>query len=126
MAPRNAPWRSRWCWITRHVISAGAVWRRLSGLAGGLLLVLGLTASIPAVPASLAVISFVIGWVTTEPSDPDPWPADDVPVREIVIAWAVTAPIAVGGLRLGLRLLRRNRTLVLFLRRFGYDDAQAR
>jgi hypothetical protein len=33
--------------------------------------------------------------------------------------------IAVGGLRLGLRLVRRNRTLILFLRRFGYDDAQS-
>jgi hypothetical protein len=71
------------------------------------------------------VISFVLGWATTEPSDPDPWPPADVPVREIVLAWAITTPIAVVGLRIGLRLLRRNRTLVLFLRKFGYDDAQS-
>lgn len=101
------------------------LWRRLSGLTGGVLLVLGLTASIVAVPASVAVLGFAMGWATTDPSGSDPWPADDVPVREIVLAWAVSAPIAVGGLRLGLRLLRRNRTLVLFLRRFGYDQAQA-
>ena len=46
----------------------------------------GLTASIPAVPASIAVISFVIGWATTEPSDADRWPAEDVPVREVLLA----------------------------------------
>jgi hypothetical protein len=100
------------------------LWRRISDLTGTLLLVLGLTASLPAAPASLAVLSFVIGWATTDASDPDPWPAADVPVQEIVLAWAVTTPIAIGGLRIGLRLLRRNRTLVLFLRKFGYDDAQ--
>jgi hypothetical protein len=101
------------------------VWRRISTLAGGILLVVGLTASILAVPASLAIISFVIGWATTEPSDADRWPAEDVPVRDVLLAWAVATPLAVGGLRMGLRLVRRNRTLILFLRRFGYDDAQS-
>ena len=107
----------------RHLMRR--IWRRISGLTGSFLVLVGLTASIPAVPATVAVFSFALGWMTTEPSDPDPWPSDDVPVREIVVAWAVTAPIALGGLRLGLRLVRRNRTLILFLRRFGYDDAQA-
>ena len=101
------------------------LWRRISGMVGGLLLVLGLTASIPAVPANLAVIAFVVGWLGTDASDPEPFPPQDLPVREIILAWAVATPIAVGGVRLGLRLLRRNRTLVLFLRRFGYDDAQS-
>jgi hypothetical protein len=101
------------------------VWRRISSLAGGLLLILGLTASIPAVPSSLVVISFVLGWMTTGPTDPDPWPAPDVPVQEIVLAWAVATPVAIAGVKIGLRLLRRNRTLVLFLRRFGHDAAQS-
>jgi hypothetical protein len=101
------------------------LWRRISTVAGGILLAVGLTASIPAFPATLAVISFVLGWATTEPSDADRWPADDVPVREVLLTWAVTAPLAIVGLRLGLRLVRRNRTLILFLRRFGYDDAQS-
>lgn len=99
-------------------------WRRLSAAGGGLLLAIGLTASIPAVPASLAVLSFVIGWATTEPGDPDRWPADDVPVRDVLLVWAITVPLAIGGSRLGLALVRRHRTLVLFLRRFGHDDAQ--
>ena len=89
----------------RHV--GRRLWRRLSSLLGSLLLVIGLTASIPAVPASFAVVSFVLGWMTTEPSDPDPWPSADVPVREIILAWAVTTPLAIGGVRIGLRLLRR-------------------
>jgi hypothetical protein len=101
------------------------LWRKIGDLTGALLVVLGLTASIPALPASLAVISFVLGWATSQPTDPNPWPSADVPVRQIVIVWAIVTPIAIGGLRLGLRLLRRNRTLVLFLRRFGHDDAQS-
>jgi len=98
------------------------MWRRISAVAGGILVAVGLTASIPAVPASLAVVSFVIGWATTEPGDADRWPAEDVPVRQVLLAWAVVTPVAVGGLRMGLRLVRRNRTLILFLRRFGHDD----
>src|SRR5687768_2878168 len=107
----------------RHV--GRRLWRGISSVLGGLLLVVGLTASIPAVPATLAVISFVLGWATTDPSDSDPWPSPDVPVRQIILTWAVTAPLTVGGLRIGLRLLRRDRRLVLFLRKFGHDEAQS-
>jgi hypothetical protein len=101
------------------------LWRRISGAAGGLLVVVGLTASIPAVPANLAVIGIVLGWLTTEPSDPDPFPPEDLPLREIFLGWAVTTPMAIVGVKGGLRLLRRNRTLILLLRRFGHDDAQS-
>jgi hypothetical protein len=78
-----------------------------------------------AVPATLAVISFVLGWLTTEPNTNDAWPAPDVPVRTIVLVWAIVTPIAIGGIKWGLQLARGRRTLVLFLRRFGYDDAQS-
>ena len=99
--------------------------RRISGVLGGMLVVLGLTASIPAVPANLAVVGIVLGWITTQPSDPDPFPPPDFPVREIFLGWVVTTPIAIAGIKGGLRLLRRNRTLILLLRRFGHDDAQS-
>lgn len=99
--------------------------RRLSGVLGGFLVILGLTASIPAVPANLGVAGIVLGWITTEPSEPDSFPPPDFPVRETFLAWIVTTPIAILGIRGGLRLLRRNRTLILFLRRFGHDDAQS-
>lgn len=94
-------------------------------MVGALLLAIGLTASIPAVPATLAVVGFVLGWMTNDPADPNAWPTPDVPVREIVFAWAVLTPLAIVGTRAGLRLLRRHRTLVLFLRRFGHDEAQS-
>src|SRR5262245_48084737 len=101
------------------------IWRRVSEAVGAILLVVGLTASIPAIPANLAVASFVVGWVTTEPSDADRWPAADVPVGKVILAWALLTPLAIGGVRIGLRLVRGNRALILFLRRFGYDDAQS-
>jgi len=83
--------------------------------------VLGLTASIPAIPATVAVAGFAVAWASGEPRR---GPADDIPVRQVILVWAVAAPLAIGGLRIGLRLVRRNRTLILFLRRFRYDEAQ--
>ena len=107
----------------RHV--GRRLWRSVTSLTGALLLAIGLTASIPAVPATLGVVGIVLGWITTDPGDPDALPTPDVPVREIILACIVTAPLAVAGIRVGLRLLRRHRMLVLFLRRFGHDEAQS-
>jgi hypothetical protein len=101
------------------------LWRRLHVVAGALLLAVGLIASVPAVPLNLAALGFALGWLTTESTDPDPWPDADVPVRELLLAWAVVTPVALVATRGGLRLLRRNRALILFLRRFGHDAAQA-
>ena len=64
------------------------VWQRLGSLVGAILLVAGLTASIAAVPTSIAAASFVVGWMATSDKDPDPWPSRDVPVREILLAHA--------------------------------------
>ena len=70
---------------------------------------------------ALAVAGLAIAWASGEPKRR---PADDIPVRQVILVWAVATPVAIGGLRIGLRLVRRNRTLILFLRRFRYDDAQ--
>ena len=94
-------------------------------MVGVLILTLGMLASIVAVPANIAVVSFVLGWLTSEPTASEQWPTPDIPVREIVIAWALATPLAIAAIRGGLRLVRRDRRLVLFLRRFGYDDAQS-
>jgi hypothetical protein len=101
------------------------LWRRVSGFAGAVLVVIGLTASIAAVPSSVAVLGFVVGWVAGDESDAEPWPPDDLPMREIWLAWGISTPLAIAGIKGGLGLLRRDRALVLFLRRFGYDDAQS-
>ena len=107
----------------RHV--GRRLWRSVTSLTGALLLAIGLTASIPALPATLGVVGVILGWITTDPGDPDAWPTPDVPVGAIFLTFAVTAPLTVVGIRTGLRLLRRYRMLVLFLRRFGHDEAQS-
>jgi hypothetical protein len=93
------------------------LWRSLATVAGAVLVGLGLAASIPSVPLSIAVLGLVAGWVTSEP-------LEELPAGQILLAWAILTPVAIVGLRSGLRLLRRYRTLVLFLRRFGHDEAQ--
>lgn len=96
---------------------ARRAWRSLATLAGAVLIGVGLLASVGAVPATIGVIGLFAGWITSEP-------LDEIPAAELVIAWAILTPLAIGGLRYGLQLLRRDRTLVLFLRRFGHDEAQ--
>lgn len=91
--------------------------RRLVTLAGGALVLIGVTASIGAVPACIGALALLAGWVLSDP-------IDDLPPTETVLACVILTPVAIGGLYYGLRLLRRHRTFVLFLRRFGHDDAQ--
>ena len=55
--------------------------------------------------------------VSTWPQTLPRWNAD------LLLAAAVSITITVAGLTVGLRLLRGNRELVLFLRRFGYGAA---
>jgi hypothetical protein len=91
----------------------------MARFAGGALLLIGLLASVVAIPTSLVPIGIVLGWFAGEEMT---FPAD-MPLLEILLAWAVCAPLALAGVIFGLRLVRRGRRLVLFLRRFGYDDA---
>lgn len=99
------------------------VWRALVTVTAGLLVLVGLVAAVVAIPATFAVVGFVIGWVTTDPGDPDQFPTDDVPVGPIALVWLVSGAIAIFAGRYGRRWLRDRRGIVLFLRRFGYDDA---
>lgn len=96
---------------------ARRAWRRLVTVAGGALVLIGVTASIGAVPACIGALALLAGWVLSDP-------IDDLPPTETVLACVILTPVAIGGLYYGLRLLRRHRTFVLFLRRFGHDDAQ--
>ncbi len=98
-------------------------WRQLGAFWGGTLLVVGLLASLVALPTTLAVATFVLGRFDEPAAGEEPWPTPEVPVEEIVLAWGISTPIAIVGLMMGPRLLRGERKLVLFLRRFGYADA---
>src|SRR5258705_923219 len=94
------------------------LWRPIATLIGALLLVVGIAASIVAVPAT--VLAFA--WLMGENVAADVAPGRNLTSDEILTAWAIAVPLAIFGIRRGLRFARGGRTLVLFLRRFGYDD----
>jgi hypothetical protein len=100
---------------------ARRLWKRAALLAGVLLFVTGLAASVVAVPAGLLTLAWLADEDVTVPLQDGRTLAAD----QILLAFAIAAPLAVVGVRRGLRMMRRGRTLVLFLRRFGYDDAQS-
>lgn len=97
------------------------IMRTLAELSGGVLVVLGLLATIVAIATSFGVVGLVWGMFASV--DGEPWPPEGFPVFAVVLAWAVSVPLALAGLMGGLRILRRPRGVVLFLRRFGYDEA---
>ncbi len=82
--------------------------------------VLGVVAGLPLIVAGVAglygVILIGIFFVYVHPDQ-----AKDQ--RDAILTGAACAAAALIGLGLGLRLLRGRRRLVLFLRRFGFDDA---
>ena len=73
--------------------------RSVGKAAGTLLILIGLLASIGAVPATFAVLALLAGWITSEP-------LEELAATETVIAWAILTSLATSGLYYGLRLLR--------------------
>jgi hypothetical protein len=112
--------------------------RSINTLVGGLMVFLGLIASIGVFPTFVYVVGIVMGEPKLLPTMLDPvamsldlfgidvsrWP-ENMPGAdaELLLAGALSIAIMVVGLTVGLRLLRGNRKLVLFLRRFGYGAA---
>ena len=84
---------------------------------GSVLVVLGLIATLVIVPAGLVTVGDVISRLD---NDPETTISPDVPVREIEVVFIVSVMMAWVGLRHGRRLVRGRRSMVLFLRRFGY------
>lgn len=103
----------------RHVLRR--LWQPIATLAGAALLVLGVAASVVAIPANF----LALGWLLGENVNIELTAERTVTANEILLVWAVATPLAFFGVSRGLRLVRMGRTLVLFLRRFGYDDAQS-
>ncbi|MEW8692389.1 MAG: hypothetical protein AB2535_15065 [Candidatus Thiodiazotropha endolucinida] len=87
--------------------------RKLTQLLGALFFVAGLAAS--SLPL-LFVIAVIVSILSHNTDFPD-MESDQAAV------FLIATVIAVVGLTLGLRLIRGRRRLVLFLRRFGYDEA---
>lgn len=100
-----------------HGQRTSAVIRFGRTIIGSVLVMLGLLATLVIVPAGLVTVGDVISRFD---NDPDTTISPEVPVREIEIAFIASVVVAWVGLRHGRRLVRGRRSMVLFLRRFGY------
>jgi hypothetical protein len=104
--------------------SLRAAWRRAPTLAGALLVCLGAVAALAAMALTIAVAIYAAVWVDSR-DDPDhAWPDWFEGYRGILVqAWLLALILTAVGALVGLRLVRENRNLILFLRRFGYRPA---
>lgn len=103
----------------RHLLRR--LWQPIATVVGAVLFVVGIAASIVAVPASVLVLAWLVG----ENVNLELTARRTITASEIFLVWAVSTPLMFFGISRGLRLVRKGRTLVLFLRRFGYDEAQS-
>jgi len=102
----------------RQVISGISRW--FGRLAGSLLVCLGLIATVVAVPSGLVLLGDIVNSLQSEPEEVfEP----GFPLRLIEAAFVAALLTSFVGLRYGRRLFRGRRSIVLFLRRFGYDGA---
>ncbi len=95
------------------------LWRKITRAGGAIMLVAGIVASLVAVPATLLAIGWLLEADIAIPLES----GFVIGADEILFAWLVSTPLAIAGLRHGLRLVRQARALVIFLRRFGDDEA---
>jgi len=97
----------------RHILGRMIAW-----LVGALLVCIGLLATVIAIPSGFVSVGDLIGtW------QHDPVYSPDFPVRQVEAAFAASSVLAFVGLRCGRRLVRGHRSIVLFLRRFGYQGS---
>jgi hypothetical protein len=81
----------------------------------------GLLATVIAIPSGFVTLGDVVNQLQRQPENVfEP----DFPLRQVEAAFVASTIVAVLGLRYGRRLFRGRRSIVLFLRRFGYDGAQ--
>jgi hypothetical protein len=103
--------------------SSHSVEQTLGRTLGRLLIGIALLATTVAVPATIMLAGFSLTWIGGNgagAAKASPW---NVPATELALAWAISMAIAAVALRSGLWFVRRDRGVVLFLRRFRYDDA---
>ena len=90
-------------------------------LIGSLLVLVGLLSTVVAIPAGFVTAGDIINSLQAKP---EVLFEQGFPLRQIEAAFVASLVVAVAGIRYGRRLFRGTRTIVLFLRRFGYDGAQ--
>ena len=95
-----------------------AIGRWIARLIGSVLALIGLLATVIAVPSGLVVIGDILGRLNHEQVfEPG------FPLRQVEAAFVAAFFTAIVGLRTGRRLVRGHRSSVLFLRRFGFDGS---
>src|SRR5713226_2377685 len=100
----------------RHRRGLRRVRRGMSALVGGLMVAIGLTASVAWIPLIIVFVIQADGKLAN--------PSRDQALSDMAYeVFGASIVITVLGLVFGLRLLRGPRKLVLFLRRFGYGEA---
>jgi hypothetical protein len=91
---------------------------------GALLVVIAALAALPAIALTIAVGIYFFVWLDFRAHPEKVWPEWFEEIRgDLVPVWFLTLLVAVGGVVLGLRFVRGNRHLLLFLRRFGFSPA---
>lgn len=98
--------------------------RRAPTVLGALLVVVAALAALPAIALTIAVGIYFFVWLDFRAHPEKVWPEWFEEIRgDLVPVWLLTLLVAVGGVYLGLRFVRGNRNLLLFLRRFGFSPA---
>ena len=101
-----------------------AVWRRTPTVVGALLVCSAAVAALPLIALTIAVGVYLVVWIDFRAHPEKVWPDWFEGVRGMLAPmWLVALSVTTVGVLLGLRLLRENRNLILFLRRFGYRPA---
>jgi hypothetical protein len=103
--------------------SSNTVQQALGRTLGRLLIGIALVATTVAVPATIMVVGFTLTWIGGNGPGAAKASQWDVPNTELALAWALSMATVAVALKWGLWLVRRDRGVVLFLRRFRYDDA---
>ena len=94
--------------------------RWISRLTGSGLVFIGLTATVVAIPAGFVTLADVIN---SFQSPPEKLFEPNFPLRQVEAAFVAALLIAIAGVKYGRRVFRGRRSIVLFLRRFGYDGS---
>ena len=101
-----------------------AAWRRAPTVLGALLVGFAALAALPLIALTIAVGIYFFVWLDFRAHPEKVWPEWFEDIRgDLVPVWLLALLVTIGGLILGLRLVRRNRNLLLFLRRFGFSPA---
>jgi len=94
--------------------------RWIATTSGGVLVFVGAVASIVMFPSLLYLLVLYVAMPIVEGGAGEGVPELD---GDILLSAVISTAITILGLKVGLRLLRGQRRLVLFLRRFGYGEA---